>query len=541
MAPKEGLSLVFLPHGGAEGSQKRTELSSAARAHASRQGYLKSARAKKAKFIIWDPDTGTNRPIISNDDDDDVVDGRSKEDDAPVAERRSLVKRGVRYAQACPVPTGWISTWDPFDSFAAPQVTKDEQKMVHYAFTNTWSASGESEDGKNRFAQTWMWRTMEFPATLYAQALASSTHYLICCPKATDQKRIATMGLRWKGEAIKALRLMMKQYETYAPRLIPENVLVAIFVLAIHGGYDLSEQPDLNPLSPLATYRDMYIYGQMTIGVEHLNVLYHLIEERGGLGTVDQLTFGFVLPLLDLLHSARLGTVPRFPCYRQHESLLQDGVWKPDDHANQLLQRLGDCFRPSKKDSILSVIELDISLASVLEAMAELTAALDHYCRGRPGSPQTLDVFANNCDWIGHTIISMRSYNNSTEGQDASSATALLEILRLCSLIYLDLVIIPSPPHTGIRYRHSALMMPLIAEVHQRNVSADGPISNFLTWAAMMGAIATRFTDAHGRYMALLKERARTTRWEAIEPKLKRYLWFDYVFDHVAEEIWSAI
>ncbi|KAM5372999.1 hypothetical protein ACJZ2D_007210 [Fusarium nematophilum] len=387
---------------------------------------------------------------------------------------------------------------------------------------------------------------MESPATLYAQALASSTHYLISCPKATDQKRMETMALRWKVEAIRALRVMMRQYDGYAPEALPEDVLVAIFVLAIHGGHDLSQRRDLDVLSPLAPYRDMSIYGRMRFGEEHMNALYYLIEKRGGLDKVDEQTFGSVLPLLDILHNSRLGKAPRFPSYRRYESILRDGVWKPDGQAEAMLKTQGECFRPGQQDSIASILRIDSRISSVLEAMAELTVALDHYCRGGPGAPSTLDVFANNTDWVAHILVSMRPYNEETNGGGSSNrrtrselVASILEVCRLCSLIYLDLVILPTPPHTGVRHRNSGLMLSCISKAHRINEKKDNCISSFLNWATMLGAVATRYTEIHIRFVDLMRCFIPKTSWGAFKAQAKRYLWFDRMFDHVAQSIWA--
>lgn len=138
---------------------------------------------------------------------------------------------------------------------------------------------------------------MENPATLYAQLLGSSTHYVLSCSESMTHSHTITMGLQWKAQAIQALRCEIDGYQAFPDVAIADSALVAIFVLAVHGGFDLSPQLEPHPLSPLATYRDMHIYGRMTFAEEHVRALYTFIEQRGGLGHIDQPTFGCVMHL----------------------------------------------------------------------------------------------------------------------------------------------------------------------------------------------------------------------------------------------------
>ncbi|KAH6962672.1 hypothetical protein BKA56DRAFT_636921 [Ilyonectria sp. MPI-CAGE-AT-0026] len=533
--------LLFLNHLSTDSFRKERQLDTRAKAHASRQGHqLKSTQPKHFKFVSCFSRGGTGR-------DSGLAETKaSTKPSGRPAKSKSTPKRGRPNDQDASqlLPRGisprgiGVGVWDPFNSLIVPNLAQDEHFMLHYAFSTTWSAFGESEGGKNTFVQHWMWRTMENPATLYAQLLGSSTHYVLSCSESMSHSHTITMGLQWKAQAIQALRCEIDGYQAFPDVAIADSALVAIFVLAVHGGFDLSPQPEPHPLSPLATYRDMHIYGKMTFAEEHVRALYTFIEQRGGLGHIDQPTFGCVMHLLDMLYNARLGSVPRFPCDRQLQTILQTELWQPDQKATHLLKILGKAFRPALGDESSGITsQLNQNMTDVLATMAEITVALDHFHRGGSGAPESLDVLANNCDWVSHKLLSTTSYltpdvDELNAGQlPMETGPVLREICRLSSLIFLDMIILPTPPHAQIKYRHSLAMLPLVSALQGSEWNADGCVSEFLIWATMLGAVASRFTELHGSYLDLVYEyqARRCSTWETIRPRINRHLWLDCI------------
>ncbi|KAH7152580.1 hypothetical protein EDB81DRAFT_686229 [Dactylonectria macrodidyma] len=554
MAAEQPMPLLFLPHRSTHDPRNGRILDTQARAHASKQGHLKSARSKTLKFV---PYFSAARAVGSSGPPETRVSpkpGGSSSNNKITSEKTGAYHHH-HSSRSEPRPKGvpsrgiGVACWDPFNSLAVPNLEQDEHFMLHYAFSTTWSAFGESERGKRAFAQSWMWRTMENPATLFAQLLGSSTHYILSSSGSRIQSRMITMGLRWKVQAIKALRCEIEKYQVSPDATVTDSALVAVFVLAVHDGFELSPQPEPHPLSPLATYRDMHIYGRMTFGEEHVKALYTLIERRGGFSHIDQHTFGCVMPLLDMLYHSRMGSVPRFPCYRRLQKILRTTLWQPDERASRLLGILGSPFRPGPPDeSLLSVIQLNPNLIEVIAVMAELTVAIDHFCRGGSGAPASLDVLANNCDWVSHRLLSTTTYLmssndeiNTDQQSSHNTGTVMREVCRLSSLIYLDMVIFPNPQHAQIKSRHSATMLPLICGLHQSEWNRDGCVAEFLIWATMLGAIASRFTELHDSYLDLIHayQVERCSTWDVVELCLRRHLWLDYVCDLPAKTLWS--
>ncbi|KAH7124803.1 hypothetical protein EDB81DRAFT_811884 [Dactylonectria macrodidyma] len=536
MAAKQASTLFFLHHQFTSGSPDNGQLNAEARAHVSRQARLKSARPRHLKFVSYSPDTLQHRTDSSF---------TTEPNENHKKERQILAIANNGRGCAGAATSGRITSsavksvgWDPFNSFAVSKPKQNEWFMLHYLFTTTLPSFGESESGRRNLAQSWMWRTMECSATFYAQVLGASTHYAISCPTSPVRNPIITTGLQCKAQTIKCLRSLIAEFS----EAISENILLAIFILAIHGSFDLSDQPEPHPLSPLATYRDYHIYGRMTFGNEHINALYYLIQRKGGLSNLDQHAFGHVLPIFDLVHCARVEATPSFPCPRQLKSILQGGQWTPNIEANEMLTTLGEGLPPSPYAWWPACLKR--KMINILRVMIEITAALDHYCRGGPGAPTSLDVLANNCDWVSHTLLSIPSYLKPSDkskldrqpGLDIT--TTLHEICRLCALLYLDMVILPNPSHTGIKLRNSTRLLRLIEEMQRREHIEDPHILEFLTWATVLGAIAARFTQLQVLYSNHIERISRNTSWGALYPRLKRYLWFRPVCDSPALRIW---
>ncbi|KAJ4217980.1 hypothetical protein NW759_008574 [Fusarium solani] len=521
--------LFFLQHQSA-GSSDNGQLNAEARAHVARQAALKEAKKPKTlQFITCSPGTKPRRNHYR----------LTGETDDPEEDRDI---RRLRASHRCKIPLSpkKAASFDPFDSLAVPEPAREEQFLLHYAFNRTLPAFGESEKYKRDFAHSWITRTMESPLVFYAQILGSSTHYSISSPGADGQNRIITRGLQRKIQAIRALRTKIEQYKPGSSE-VDQGLLLAIFILAIHGSFDLTDRPEPHPLSPMATYRDMNIYGRMTFGEEHINALYYIVEQNGGIPCVDQHAFGYVLPLFDIVYSARAGCVPRFSCPRQLEPLLGGNSWKPDAQASKMLTTYGQRLRPSP-DGVIPIY-LDQSLVKVFQVMAEVTIGLDHYCRGGEGAPDSLDVLLNNCDWAAHTTLSLPSYTTMpTKGEDEESgidvSCTLREICRLCALLHVDMVLLPTPPHTGIKLRHAKNLLRQLEVLDKQEPIGDDQVSEFLIWATVLGAIASRFTELEVRYRARIERLAQETAWDIVKPRLEQQLWFNPVYDGPACSLW---
>ena len=72
------------------------------------------------------------------------------------------------------------------------------------------------------------------------------------------------------------------------PESFPSDaLLVSILVLAVHGPKPDAMYEHSHPRSPLATTQNLDFYGNMTFVAAHMQALYILVKQRGGLDAID--------------------------------------------------------------------------------------------------------------------------------------------------------------------------------------------------------------------------------------------------------------
>lgn len=138
---------------------------------------------------------------------------------------------------------------------------------------------------------------MESSACFYSQMVGASTHYNIArrdTPVASD--KLAAVRLQCKAKAIEKLRHEINLYHNKSTSVPFDALLMAIFCLAVHDRIDEEEQPEA-PMSLIARLRDMQVYYRVLFADEHMQIMYQLIEEHGGLDKLDKTAFGAVVPL----------------------------------------------------------------------------------------------------------------------------------------------------------------------------------------------------------------------------------------------------
>ena len=267
-----------------------------------------------------------------------------------------------------------------------------------------------------------------------------------------------------------------------------------------------------------------------------------------------------------MMYASRKQMPPRLPCSRTLRSLRVPTVWEPDERAEKLLKVLGSSFRDNSEQQP-STLPLDDEFRMLLAVLAEVTVALDHSQRlGLDKVFKDPRIFLGNCDWVTHGLLSMPSFLTKGDGKSsgglsgedgedisesphsraagsvsASLDSVLCEICRLGTLLYVDIVIYPTPPQAGVKNQLSRLLLPLLQSLEETSLlEEDALVVDLVLWAAMMGAISARCTELQDTYIDYIADNCtpKSRSWEDIELGLQSFCWFSSVCDESAKQIW---
>ena len=275
-----------------------------------------------------------------------------------------------------------------------------------------------------------------------------------------------------------------------------------------------------------------------------------------------------------MLYSFRTQTRPKLPCHRSLKPLRVPTVWQPDERAEELLAIAASSFLDD--DSGPPAVRLDDNFRRLLGVLGELSAALDHCQRLGLSVFKEPHIVLWNCDWVSHGLLSLYPYLPEhdfsesvmeTEGcgdvtMDAgmmgadegeadeadpvshSPNSILSEICRLAALLFIDMVIYPTPPQAGVKNKLSKMLLPLLhSTVADISLPTEypAPLADLMVWGALMGAISARCTELQDEYIAFVADNCldRLSSWGDIEPRLQSFVWLNDVFDEPAQKIWQ--
>ena len=115
----------------------------------------------------------------------------------------------------------------------------------------------------------------------------------------TPDRKSGLLQLTYQTQAIKLINAMLRR--TAAENIPPSDaLLVSILILAAHGPRQTLSQPlpPAHPQSPLARAQNLDFYGSLSFVPTHLGALHILVEQKGGLGTVELYGLADTLALL---------------------------------------------------------------------------------------------------------------------------------------------------------------------------------------------------------------------------------------------------
>jgi hypothetical protein len=208
-------------------------------------------------------------------------------------------------------------------------------------------------------------------------------------------------------------------------------------------------------------------------------------------------------------------------------SLVASGKHKLDKTALGLAQQLGSGFRQ------LYPLCLVAEVWKVIEAICEVTVAVDHYHRGGPLAPLIPDI-ALVRNTLQHRLLSLPAYPL----QPPSQANLMYEVCRAAALTYSNIVIFPLPPASGV---HTNLVFRLKQLLSLTTLSCPKAHLHVMLWAITLGGISTSSSSERVWFLSKFAEvstKLGLYQWSRIQECLSSFLWLDFICEKEGVQLW---
>lgn len=306
---------------------------------------------------------------------------------------------------------------------------------------------------------------------------------------------------------------------------VPPTDAVIMAVLNLIGysaDIDETKVPDSHPQSPLAVIHHLDRFGKLTYTESHRNALMALLKRKGGLQRIKLAGLKDLLCLVDVQYATIVGTTPFIHQIFTTESLASSGKHILDPEALFLASQLGHGFT--------STDLLGHDLSDTLDLAAETTIALDHHQRGGPTPPLMSDI-VNARDHLQYKLLHLPSRHKESD--------LLYEACRNALLIYSDMVLWPTPACKRVKARLARSLRVVLETTWIQRCWQEH--QGLLDWITLLGVIAASFTEDRPWYVAQLQQHGKLDLldWDSFKHTMRRYLWWDYVFDSPGLQVWT--
>ena len=233
----------------------------------------------------------------------------------------------------------------------------------------------------------------------------------------------------------------------------------------------------------------------------------------------------------DLYFASKYACRPNFAWRHPIVSLVIDGKHVLDSTAIDMNSDIGAGFR------YLRHTPGGPQLLDVIDAYSEVTVALDHHVRGGPTAPELVDLM---------------EVRNSTQHRLLSQIPNPLDLsdpglcvhhaVRLATLIFSEMVILPLPPTQGVKPRLALMLQQTLEACHL--LRCWELHNQVLLWALTLGAIAASYTAQRSWYIdQLLQETSlmQIEDWFALEATCCRFLWWKPICSEPLRWVWNEM
>jgi hypothetical protein len=185
------------------------------------------------------------------------------------------------------------------------------------------------------------------------------------------------------------------------------------------------------------------------------------------------------------------------------------------------------------------VFSITDDAAKVLQAMADLTIAIEYYSRGITPALD-LAVLIDNRNVVQHNLMSLPAADE-LEFKEISSAY-LYESIRYTAIIYSIAVTFPLPPMSGIYDKLTALLKAILEESKLDLCWKLYPKT--LLWILVLGGIASSVTADRSWYvqnLAAVSAALNIWQWDDVVEQLGQHLWLERACDVGGQSLWLEV
>ncbi|KAK5210463.1 hypothetical protein LTR41_004131 [Exophiala xenobiotica] len=379
---------------------------------------------------------------------------------------------------------GVLGKWrlDPFNAIRDVHVPDYVQEMLDHAIRFQWALYGASRDEVKHTQADIMGAALRSPVAFYSIVYAGACHnaWLLHTSSNASKKSIL-LRISYKSEALSCLRKELAQSQDP----ISEDLLLSINLLGVHDGGDTIMAPRKPMDPPLRLYKDNEFYSSMTWQPKHIDMVYAMVKQLGGLQALKMHGLAEALESTALNDALLTLEPPRIQMRytAKHYVALCQARW--DEKGIKLYEQMS-----ARELRLMDGVEGKDFVLQILDDMRKLVATYDCFRRVKSHGPDLM-----------HIIGARRSIQYDLLCRPTSD-DCRYRVCRYALLIFLVETIHPKPRHIGIHQKLAERLMLALDETSVLGLGHEHPEA--LTWATVLGGAAASETPLYSWYLAQL-------------------------------------
>ncbi|KEF54833.1 uncharacterized protein A1O9_09275 [Exophiala aquamarina CBS 119918] len=430
------------------------------------------------------------------------------------------------------------SKLDPFNADSSRNLPPIAYSSLEHSYLNLWPKFDPAMTKAAREAVITHWRktAVQSPLTFHAQI---SNAVSLCYVLSTDPSAMSNLlQIRWKHQAITMKIIRKKLEEIKGP--VSDDLLENIMRIMSQGGdlYDGPATLSRYPETPLAEALHLKLYARFEMGLPHFRAIVELIKQRGGLENIST-NFSRPIGLSDVIVSTKQGIRPVFPVLQELRQFSDLHEFTFDAKGEELMleMRTGWCT------SVLQNSHPDIVKLAI--RAAQLTVALGQNHRAGEGH-LSLPVICALTTVFQHDLNELNPQEIRVPKEHHND---MFDACRLGIQIFSDLILFPTAQSFSAKPRLITDLRRILTAYHLSEEGAMGnsdPNSRLLLWITFMGTVISEGTGHRDWYLRKLlylvrKMSLQSESWTVFKGILVTFLWWDYVLEDHARDIWGYL